>query len=346
MKAVIMFYKVILLIIFFLTSNQSFAQESEQESPQFIFPVACTYGEDCWPVNYVDVDPTKESAKDFKCRAKTYDDHKGTDFALASVAQMNKGVNVLAVAAGRVLRVRDGEDDNLKEDKELDAIKNSRKECGNGVLIDHGNGLQTMYCHLKKGSVLVKPEQKIKAGQEIAQVGQSGMAEFPHLHFGVFWEGAVIDPFTGEINTQGCGQYKQTFWHKGLPVGYEPVVIFDGGFRSVPPDFKAVQRGEENPEKISLSSAAFVFWAGFYNVEQGDEITLKIYDPDGNLFLERKEEQPSTRARQYYFGGRKIGNIQLKEGIYKAEASLFRQGTEKNEDVVRTKIFSVRVEAF
>ena len=112
-------YRLCLLAAFAVfVSADSFAQE-----PKFLFPVSCTYGVDCWPVNYVDVDPSEGVATDFKCKRKTYDAHQGTDFALASVSKMREGVDVLAAAAGQVLRVRNGEADTYKEQNELDAIR-------------------------------------------------------------------------------------------------------------------------------------------------------------------------------------------------------------------------------
>ena len=198
-------------IVFFIAFLAGFGKVALAETPQFLFPVACTLGEDCWGVNYVDVDPVAQIAKDFKCGPKSYDGHKGTDFALRSLADVEAGVDVLAAAAGTVLRFRDGEEDSLKTEREMAEIKVKTRECGNGIFLDHGNGLRTIYCHLKKDSLLVKRGQKVKAGQKIAQVGQSGFAEFPHLHFGVVWEGGVVDPYTGLLNTDGCGREKEIF---------------------------------------------------------------------------------------------------------------------------------------
>lgn len=313
------------------------------QTPQFIFPAACTYGKDCWAVNYVDVDSVPEKKSDFKCNAKTYDAHKGTDFALGSIAQMNKGVDVIAAAAGTVLRFRDGESDTLKSEEDLNDIRSNTKECGNGVLLDHGNGLQTIYCHLKKDSIIVKAKDKVTAGQKLAQIGQSGMAEFPHLHFGVTWEGGIIDPYTGLLSTDGCGKTKQPLWAAGLPMPYEAVAIFDGGFASKPPDFKGIQRGEPNPDTLPQKSAAFVFWAGFYNVEQGDQVILQILDPDGAEFNRREEIVPQTRARQYYFTGRKIGDVQLKTGTYKGISTIMRGAKNGAEAITKTKEFTITV---
>ena len=218
-----------------------------------------------------------------------------------------------------------------------------KKECRNGILIDHGDGLQSIYCHLKEDSVVVERKQRVKAGQKIAQVGQSGMAEFPHLHFGVLWEGGVIDPYTGALSTDGCGQMKERMWHAGLPLAYEPFVIFDGGFRNTSPDFEAIKRGEDNPKTVSLNSAAFVFWTGFYNVEAGDQVSLRVTDPDGAVFVEREEVLEKNRARQYYYTGRKIGRVQLKPGTYTGHVKIVRAVQDGGERVVREKSFMVDV---
>jgi len=327
-----------LFILTFLC-NTAYAQET-----RFLFPVACTLGRDCWTVHYVDVDPAENEAKDFTCAEKTYDSHKGTDFALSSYAQMKKGVDVLAAAKGTVLRLRDEKSDRLKTKEELATIKENGKECGNGILIDHGDGLQSIYCHLKKDSILVKPKQRVKAGQKIAQIGQSGWAEFPHLHFGVLLDGIILDPYTGFASNDGCGKMKERLWHIGQPLKHEPVALFDGGFRPAPPDFDAIKRGEENPQTLSLKSAAFTFWSGFYNVEQGDQITMEIHDPEGTLFTTQTMTQKKTRPRQFFFVGRKIGKVQLKPGTYQGTTTLTRASKDtKTQEIKRTRTFKVDV---
>lgn len=54
---------------------------------------------------------------------------------------------------------------------------------GNHVLIDHGDGEFSLLLHMKKGSVVVRVGDRVRAGERLGQVGFSGDAIFPHLHY-------------------------------------------------------------------------------------------------------------------------------------------------------------------
>jgi hypothetical protein len=87
--------------------------------------------------------------------------HSGVDFGA------DAGTPVMAAATGRV------------------AYAGPLPVRGNTVVIDHGAGVFTGYCHLS--SISAQAEQEVRAGDEIARVGSSGLATGPHLH----WEVAV-----------------------------------------------------------------------------------------------------------------------------------------------------------
>jgi murein DD-endopeptidase MepM/ murein hydrolase activator NlpD len=63
---------------------------------------------------------------------------------------------------------------------------------GNCVVIDHGEGLKTIYMHLSE--IQVKDGERVKKGQVIALSGGTGRATGPHLHLAVRWQGAYLDP--------------------------------------------------------------------------------------------------------------------------------------------------------
>jgi murein DD-endopeptidase MepM/ murein hydrolase activator NlpD len=63
---------------------------------------------------------------------------------------------------------------------------------GNFVVIDHGQGLLTLYLHLSEFKV--KEGEQVKRGQQIGLSGGTGRATGPHLHVAVRWQGTYLDP--------------------------------------------------------------------------------------------------------------------------------------------------------
>jgi murein DD-endopeptidase MepM/ murein hydrolase activator NlpD len=60
------------------------------------------------------------------------------------------------------------------------------------LLIDHGHGLTTAYLHMKRA--LVAPGDRVRRGQAIGEVGATGRATGPHLHWGLNWFETRLDP--------------------------------------------------------------------------------------------------------------------------------------------------------
>jgi murein DD-endopeptidase MepM/ murein hydrolase activator NlpD len=65
---------------------------------------------------------------------------------------------------------------------------------GEHVYIDDGYGMITMYGHMISGSIQVAVGEKVKQGQIIGQVGNTGSSTGAHLHFAIKLDGAMVDP--------------------------------------------------------------------------------------------------------------------------------------------------------
>ena len=65
---------------------------------------------------------------------------------------------------------------------------------GNMVLVDHGNGVTTLYGHIVNGGILVGPGQSVGVGNQIARIGSTGKSTGCHLHFEVLVNGYPGDP--------------------------------------------------------------------------------------------------------------------------------------------------------
>ena len=170
---------------------------------QLTLPIACTLGTDCFIQQYADVDPGPE-ARDYRCGIATYDGHEGTDFRVMSLEAAARGVPVLASAPGRVKAMRDGVEDRLIASR-ADIAALDGRECGNGVVIDHGGGWETQYCHLKRGSVRVRSGDTVEAGAPLGLVGYSGNAQFRACASdSPSRNGKDIDPFSGKAQDGTC----------------------------------------------------------------------------------------------------------------------------------------------
>lgn len=65
---------------------------------------------------------------------------------------------------------------------------------GYTVIINHGGGLSTMYCHMQEGSIKVRSGQRVSRGQAVGNIGSTGYVTGPHLHFVVMVNGNSVNP--------------------------------------------------------------------------------------------------------------------------------------------------------
>lgn len=96
--------------------------------------------------------------------------HTGTDMACPT------GTPILAAMSGKVITT------------------GVNRIYGNYVIIDHGNGYQTLYAHMSK--IIAAKGQWVSQGTRIGLVGSTGYSTGPHLHFTVYKNGKMINPMT------------------------------------------------------------------------------------------------------------------------------------------------------
>ncbi|MDC1069356.1 M23 family metallopeptidase [Flavobacteriales bacterium] len=92
-------------------------------------------------------------------------------------------------------------------DGEISKIKRSRKGYGNHVVINHGFGYKTLYAHMSK--YIVKKRQKVKRGDIIGYVGNTGTSVAPHLHYEVHKDGKKINPVNFYYNDLTPEQFEK-----------------------------------------------------------------------------------------------------------------------------------------
>lgn len=285
-------------------------------------PVDCTLGESCYIQHYVDRDPGPE-VRDFGCGTATYEGHDGTDFALPTLAEMRTGVAVLAAAPGTVRALRDGEADGAF----VAGQSVAKKECGNGVVIDHADGWQTQYCHLREGSITVHLGESVAAGTKLGLVGMSGQAEFPHLHLTVRENGTKVDPFL-PAPAASCSPSEPAGELWTTPRPYVGGGLLQIGLATAPPDYAAVKAGLPTaPDLPAASSPALVLWAYGYDSRPGDKLALTITGPNGFAFA-NETVLDKGQALFFRYAGKRAPAAGLAPGSYSAQVTLSRDGRE------------------
>lgn len=296
-------------------------------------PIDCVLGGTCYIQYFVDTDPS-DGVQDFACGTMTYDTHKGIDFALPSLAAMEKGVDVLAAADGRVVATRDGMEDRIYSANMADRI--AGRECGNGLVIDHGFGWQTQYCHLANGSVTVAKGDMVTAGMPLGEVGLSGKTQFPHVHIVVRHRGKVIDPFApdGAATCTPNGP-TQTMWDSDI--AYTAGGPISAGFATGIPEYDEIKAGTAHAATLPADAPALVLWGFFHNGRTGDEVALVIDGPDG-VMSQTRVTLDKNQPLLFRAGGKRLTKDAWPKGDYSGIVQLIRNGVVIGTDGASTVI--------
>lgn len=300
------------------------APEASAPRPVFALPLACQIGRTCEVQHYVDRDPGP-AVRDYKCGRRSYNGHDGVDIRILDMAAQRAGVAVLAAAPGRVARLRDGVADISIRAPGAPSV--TGQECGNGVVIDHGNGWETQYCHVAKGSVRVKVGDKVAAGTPLAKVGLSGETEFPHLHFTVRRAGKVVDPFAPDASRPAACAAQASLWTAAASrqMRYKAGAILNAGFAGAPVTMQDVENG--GVAAPAARSAYVVAYARAIELELGDTVEIALTGP-GGAALAKATTKPLDHDKAQYvsFVGKKRPAAGWPRGVYTAQVRVHRKG--------------------
>lgn len=312
----------------------AFTSTSQPRAPVLRLPLACVLAEGgCVLARTTDHDPAPAVDQDYRCGPRASNDHDGTDIAVRDMTVAARTA-VLAAAAGTVKATRDGMNDLGTRRQPVEALQG--QDCGNGVVIDHGNGWETHYCHLRQDSLRVRTGEKVKAGQPLGLVGMSGGSEFPHLHFVVRYQGRSIDPFSGTDGQTACNTTAAPLWNAealaALP--WQPSGFYHAGIASSRPDLTAARDGDYR-QMPTADAPALVLWVEILAPRKDDQVHFGITAPDGATVLDQYVTLEKDQAQWFGFAGARPAGDHWPSGSYRAAVSLkqAKDGTVQTLDV-------------
>jgi len=306
------------------------------------FPLVCEPGRTCFILNYPDLNAAAGKAQDYACGPSASDGDLFLRLALPDATMIGMNVLVLAAADGVVEDASDGISDRMVASKA--EVPAGTLNCGNGIVIDHGMGWQTAYCHLKKGSIAVREGERVVKGQAIAAAGQSGLATWPQLGFAIRKGGYLVDPITGQTQEEGCGFKERPVI--ALPpefMRYQPASIVTMGFSLNVVNRNDIAYGSAaRYATISRDERRINLWAMAMGVHKDDKIEVRIRDPRGRTFHHQEIIADGDYERLPINAGRERGYIGWRQGEYVGSVSITR--VVKNKPVTVTRQVSVIVE--
>lgn len=239
--------------------------------PYEFFPMAGRLDRDIQAGNWVDLD-TGPGSLIWDCSNFAANGHRGVDVELRSFDEQVIGVPVFAAADGIVSFTHDGEPDMNTQ---------LLGQVSNLVVINHGGVRETLYYHLKNGSVAVTVGQPVRAGQQIGMTASSGNSGGPHLHFeSIDLPGnTVFEPWAGPCRAGESGWLHQPAYDHtpGLrDFGVTPVDLWAPGAPAFP--FRAPAQGH-----LALSEQPHWIWILVANLPANSEWFIRWIRPNGSL---------------------------------------------------------------
>jgi hypothetical protein len=161
--------------------------------------------------------------------------------------------------------------------------------------------------------VLVRPDERVLAGQANGRVGLSGRTEFPHLHLTVWHEGQIVDPFA---HGAAEGRWSPSF---GNALAYRARAVLNVGFADGPVTMEKIESGETNGIHYSTEAPALVAFVRAIGLKAGDVQRLSVKSPDGQLIVDKTEEPlDRNKAQTMIFAGQRRPPEGWPKGSYRA----------------------------
>ncbi|RAK50895.1 M23 family metallopeptidase [Phenylobacterium deserti] len=298
--------------------------QAAPQGPRLGFPVACEIGRTCEVQNYVDRDPGP-GARDYRCATRTYQGHSGVDIRLLDLPAQKRGVEVLAAAPGRVSRLRNDVADVSVRAAGVASV--AGRECGNGLVIDHGGGWETQYCHMAQGSIRVKAGDVVTAGQPLGRVGLSGQTEYPHLHMTVRHQGRTVDPFAPNPASAASCTAQQPMWTPAAAkaLTYKAGAILNAGFAGAALTLDQIESGTMT--RLAAGAPYMVAYMRAVGLERGDELEVILTAPGGSqLAAGKSKPMDGPKAHWFQMVGKRTPPGGWPSGAYTAETRVWRGG--------------------
>lgn len=274
------------------------------KSPLFITPLRQASGLTdpgfCSISGYVDQNPASGQVLDYSCGNLSYDlpggyNHQGTDFYSWPFGWFKMEfdeVEVVAAADGVIL---------YKEDGHYDRNCSMSTATWNAIYIEHSDGSEAWYGHLKNGSLTAKGVgQTVTAGEYLGIMGSSGSSTGPHLHFEVYDQfGHLIDPFYGTCNyLNGI-----SWWQSQEEYRHQAINLV--ATHHSPPWFPPCPETEFPNRSDHFNAGDTVYLAAYFkNLFPGDLVRFQVYRPNSSLWDEWSWESNwpfYTSAYLYYW---------------------------------------------
>lgn len=231
---------------------------------------------------FVDHNPAAGASQvlDYSGGTRTYDNHRGTDFALWPFAwnKVDAGeVQVVAAAAGTIAYKSDTDPTDHNP-----CDGGSSNDPWNFIGVVHGDGLLTIYGHMRYHSLTSKViGQTVAQGEYLGTAASSGNSSGPHLHFearyGAYSNNEWVDPYAGP------GSQPESLWTSQRP--YVDSAINRLATHSSPASTANSCALTITHLEDSFATLQNIFFYAYFRDYQGAlAAQLKLYRPDGSVF--------------------------------------------------------------